>query len=141
MTNVQENTLMTVHQDEKTSTISPDDDLADVFELAQQLRVDSIRSSTAAGSGHPTSGISAADLMAVLMARHLAYDLEGPRPPQPRPDRAPGRTAPARFPHAGRAARRRGNLGQAHRGDRPAAAFGLPTGSGRSGRAVTGGAR
>src|ERR1700730_3664447 len=45
-----------------------------IRELAQQLRVDSIRSSTAAGSGHPTSSKSAADLMAVLLARHLRYD-------------------------------------------------------------------
>jgi transketolase len=42
--------------------------------LAQQLRVDSIRSSTAAGSGHPTSSMSAADLMAVLMSKYLRYD-------------------------------------------------------------------
>ena len=34
-------------------------------EVAAQLRVDSIRCTTAAGSGHPTSGMSAADLMAV----------------------------------------------------------------------------
>ena len=38
--------------------------------LGQQLRADSIRCSTAAGSGHPTSAMSAADLMAVLLARH-----------------------------------------------------------------------
>jgi transketolase N-terminal domain/subunit len=43
-------------------------------ELAQQLRVDSVRCTTAAGSGHPTSSMSAADLMAVLLARHLRYD-------------------------------------------------------------------
>jgi len=42
--------------------------------LARQLRADSIRCSTAAGSGHPTSSLSAADLMAVLLARHLQYD-------------------------------------------------------------------
>jgi transketolase len=36
-------------------------------ELGQQLRVDSVRSSAAAGSGHPTSSMSAADLMAVLI--------------------------------------------------------------------------
>jgi transketolase len=47
-------------------------------ELAQQLRVDSIRSSTAAGSGHPTSSLSAADLLAVLLARHLRYDFDSP---------------------------------------------------------------
>jgi transketolase len=48
--------------------------LEEVGELAQQLRVDSIRCSTAAGSGHPTSSMSAADVMAVLLARHLRYD-------------------------------------------------------------------
>jgi transketolase len=49
--------------------------------LAQQLRVDSIRSTTAAGSGHPTSSMSAADLMAVLMMNHLRYDFEHPDNP------------------------------------------------------------
>ena len=41
----------------------------DTRKLAQQLRVDSIRCSTSAGSGHPTSSMSAADLMAVLLTR------------------------------------------------------------------------
>jgi transketolase len=53
-------------------------------ELGQQLRVDSIRSSSAAGSGHPTSSMSAADLMAVLMAKYLHYDFD--RPDDPRND-------------------------------------------------------
>jgi len=56
-----------------------DADLALAGELAQQLRVDSIRSSTSAGSGHPTSSMSAADLMAVLVSRHLRYDWEEPK--------------------------------------------------------------
>src|SRR2546423_3133758 len=50
-------------------------------DLAQQLRVDSIRSSTAAGSGHPTSSMSAADLMAVLMSSYLHYDFDNPKNP------------------------------------------------------------
>src|SRR5437588_5110738 len=49
--------------------------------LAQQLRVDSIRSTTVAGSGHPTSSMSAADLMAVLMISHLRYDFDDPKNP------------------------------------------------------------
>lgn len=49
-----------------------------VAELAARLRVDSIRSSTSAGSGHPTSSMSAADLVAVLIARHLRYDWRDP---------------------------------------------------------------
>src|SRR5689334_5071050 len=49
--------------------------------LAQQLRVDSIRSTTAAGSGHPTSSMSAADLMSVLMLSYLHYDFENPKNP------------------------------------------------------------
>jgi transketolase len=56
-------------------------DLDDTAELAQQFRVDSIRMSTAAGSGHPTSSLSAADLIAVLAARHLKYDWEQPSDP------------------------------------------------------------
>ena len=51
-----------------------DPDLATLAELAAQLRVDSIRSSTSAGSGHPTSSMSAADLLAVLIGRHFRYD-------------------------------------------------------------------
>src|SRR5262245_33642628 len=47
--------------------------------LAQQLRVDSIRCTTAAGSGHPTSSMSAADLMAVLMTKYLHYDFDNPQ--------------------------------------------------------------
>ena len=46
--------------------------------LATQLRADSIRSTTAAGSGHPTSSMSAADLMAVLLADYLHYDWNDP---------------------------------------------------------------
>src|SRR5947209_13976741 len=57
------------------------DQLSAWKELASQLRVDAIRCSTAAGSGHPTSGMSAADLMAVLMARHLTYDWDQPDNP------------------------------------------------------------
>jgi len=55
------------------------DDFDSIFELAQQLRVDSIRCSTAAGSGHPTSSMSAADIMAVLLSRHLRYDWDNPK--------------------------------------------------------------
>src|SRR5438034_4391894 len=50
-------------------------------ELGQQLRVDSIRSSSAAGSGHPTSSMSGADLMAVLMSKYLHYNFANPNDP------------------------------------------------------------
>src|SRR3954464_13691735 len=50
-------------------------------ELGQQLRVDAIRPAAQAGSGHPTSGMSAADLMAVLMAKYLRYDFDNPHDP------------------------------------------------------------
>jgi transketolase len=53
-------------------------DLDAARELAAQLRVDSIRSSTSAGSGHPTSSMSAADVLAVLVGRHLRYDWDRP---------------------------------------------------------------
>jgi transketolase len=58
--------------------ITPEIGLDTVAELAAQLRMDSIRSSTAAGSGRPTSSMSAADLLAVLVIRHLRYDWDEP---------------------------------------------------------------
>jgi transketolase len=61
-----------------TTIISAGTDLDTVAQVAAQLRVDSIRSSTSAGSGHPTSSMSAADLIAVLVARHLRYDWNNP---------------------------------------------------------------
>jgi transketolase len=51
-------------------------------ELGQQLRVDSVRSSDAAGSGHPTSSMSAADLLAVLIDGHLRLDFDTPDDPR-----------------------------------------------------------
>jgi transketolase len=53
----------------------------EIHQLAQRLRIDSIRAADAAQSGHPTSSMSAADLMAVLMARHLRYDYDQPDNP------------------------------------------------------------
>jgi transketolase len=53
-------------------------DSHELRELGQQFRVDSIRCAAAAKSGHPTSGMSAADLMAVLLANHLRYDFDAP---------------------------------------------------------------
>ena len=50
-------------------------------ELGQQLRVDAVRASAKAGSGHPTSSMSAADLAAVLLASHFRYDFDEPKSP------------------------------------------------------------
>jgi transketolase len=50
-------------------------------ELARQLKIDSIRCTTAAGSGHPTSSMSASELMAVLMTDYLKYDFSDPHSP------------------------------------------------------------
>ncbi len=68
-------------QEVPVPTPSTDIDLALAAELGQQLRVDSVRASTSAGSGHPTSSMSAADLMAVLVGRHLRYDWDHPDHP------------------------------------------------------------
>src|SRR5438128_7852243 len=63
-----------------TETIATTD-LEFARQLGQQLRVDSIRASTAAGSGHPTSSMSAADLIAVLIARYFHYDWNDAKQP------------------------------------------------------------
>jgi transketolase len=56
-------------------------DAKQLHDLGQQLRVDAVRAAAAAGSGHPTSSMSAADLMAVLLAEHLRYDFATPAHP------------------------------------------------------------
>ena len=50
-------------------------------QLAQQFRVDSVRMSAAAKSGHPTSSMSAADLLAVLVDGFLRFDFADPKSP------------------------------------------------------------
>lgn len=50
-------------------------------QLAAQLRIDSIRCTTKAGSGHPTSAMSGADFMAVLATKYLKYDFQNPDNP------------------------------------------------------------
>ena len=65
-----------------TTTHALDTDaVGQLADLGQQLRVDSVRASAAASSGHPTSSMSAADLMAVLLARYLRYDFNDPANP------------------------------------------------------------
>ena len=56
-------------------------DAAFLRELGQQLRVDSVRAAAVTKSGHPTSSMSAADLMAVLLANHLRYRFDAPHDP------------------------------------------------------------
>src|SRR5436309_1158431 len=54
-------------------------DAQQLRELGQQFRVDSVRCAAAAKSGHPSSGMSAADLMAVLVANHYRFDFDEPK--------------------------------------------------------------
>jgi transketolase len=46
--------------------------------IANQLRIHSIAATTAAGSGHPTSCLSAAEVMAALFFGHMRYDAKNP---------------------------------------------------------------
>src|SRR5476651_173833 len=47
--------------------------------IANQLRIHSIEATTAAGSGHPTSCCSAADVVAALFFGHMKFDPKDPR--------------------------------------------------------------
>ncbi|MFO1513475.1 MAG: hypothetical protein U1F83_11260 [Verrucomicrobiota bacterium] len=47
--------------------------------IANQLRIHSISSTTTAGSGHPTTCCSMADLMAALFFGHMRYDAKNPK--------------------------------------------------------------
>src|SRR5919107_2689178 len=49
--------------------------------IAHQLRIDSIRSTTASGSGHPTTCMSAADIVATLFFSEMRFDPQDPDDP------------------------------------------------------------
>jgi transketolase len=49
--------------------------------IANQLRILSIKATTRAGSGHPSSSCSAADLVAALFFGHMRFDPKNPKNP------------------------------------------------------------
>src|SRR5499427_9792429 len=49
--------------------------------IATQLRIDSARSTTQAGSGHPTSCFSMAEIMSALFFSEMRFDPKNPRNP------------------------------------------------------------
>src|SRR6478672_9797154 len=55
--------------------------LATLKNLATQLRIDSVRSTTEAGSGHPTTCLSAADIVSTLFYAEMHYDPKNPQNP------------------------------------------------------------
>ncbi len=55
-----------------------DIDIESLKGIANQLRIHSIEATTAAGSGHPSSCCSAADLVAALFFGHMRYDPKNP---------------------------------------------------------------
>src|SRR5438034_7036440 len=58
-----------------------DIDIESLKGIANQLRIHSIAATTAAGSGHPSSCCSAADLVAALFFGHMRYDPKNPQYP------------------------------------------------------------
>ena len=56
--------------------------------IATRLRIDSMRATSEAGSGHPTTCCSAADVMAALFFAEMRYDPTEPQPPRRRSLRA-----------------------------------------------------
>src|SRR5207247_204679 len=55
-----------------------DIDIEKLQGIASQLRIHSIAATTAAGSGHPTSCCSAADVVSALFFGHMRYDPKNP---------------------------------------------------------------
>jgi transketolase len=50
-------------------------------EKARRLRINSLKATTEAGSGHPSSSLSAADLMSVIFFNEMRFDPKDPRNP------------------------------------------------------------
>src|ERR671912_2054230 len=59
-----------------TSTSAPG-----LYNIAHQLRIDSIRSTTASASGHPTTCMSAAEIVATLFFSEMRFDPQDPQNP------------------------------------------------------------
>jgi transketolase len=57
------------------------DSISALKNIATQLRIDSIEATTAAGSGHPTSSMSAAEIMAALFFAVMCFDARHPENP------------------------------------------------------------
>ena len=55
--------------------------VAALQDVATQLRIDSVASTSRAGSGHPTTCLSAADIMAVLFFWEMRFDPKNPQNP------------------------------------------------------------
>ena len=55
--------------------------VAALRDIATQLRIDSVASTSKAGSGHPTTCLSAADIMAVLFFAEMHFDPKNPQDP------------------------------------------------------------
>jgi transketolase len=49
--------------------------------IAAQLRIDSVKSTSEAGTGHPTTCLSAADIVSTLFFDEMRYDAKDPRNP------------------------------------------------------------
>src|SRR5215831_12459569 len=58
------------------------DQIATLKNVATQFRIDSIRSTSEAGSGHPTSCMSMADVTAALFFAEMRFDPKDPHNPQ-----------------------------------------------------------
>ena len=63
-----------------SSSVSPDI-LTALQNKATQLRIESVRATTEAGSGHPSSCCSAADIVAALFFSVMRYDPKNPKAP------------------------------------------------------------
>lgn len=64
-----------------TAPVQTDIDFQMLEEKATRLRIDSVRSTTEAGSGHPTSCASAAEIMSSLFFSIMRYDPRSPASP------------------------------------------------------------
>src|SRR6478609_2828240 len=60
----------------------PSPSIAVLRNIATQLRIDSVRSTTEAGSGHPTTCLSAADIIAALFFAEMRFDPQDPQHPE-----------------------------------------------------------
>src|SRR5438876_8296064 len=67
--------------EEEELSVTSVQDLAPLQIAARKLRIHSLRSTAEAGSGHPTSCMSAADLVSAVFFHAMRYDVGYPKNP------------------------------------------------------------
>lgn len=71
--------VVSLHKLRFTARPNMSSQIAELQDAANRMRVSSIEQTSKANSGHPTSSVSAAEIMATLFFSEMHYDVQKPK--------------------------------------------------------------